>query len=222
MKKNFLTLTMAICLLTLSSFVISKTSSTNLDNNKITYEEESSFYYVLDNRYKGGSDAFIEVFSKNVKYPSDAMDNCRVGLSKVKFTINKDGKFESLKFSNPLEFGIEKALEDFFKSIEGEWKAWARSSEMEMTVGWAVVSKKDSYYPDADLVVKRVPTYKWSSDDASCAADAKNDKKIKKYLKKKKYAKALPFVEEMLRRHPDNAVYIDNMKFIKMKIKSKK
>ena len=208
---------MAVCLLTLSSFIISKTSSIYSHNNKITSIEESSFYYILDNRYKGGSDAFIEVFSKNVEYPSEAMNNCRVGVSKIKFTITKEGKFESLNISNPLEFGIEKALEEFFKSIEDEWKAWARSSEMEMTVGWAVVSSRDSYYPDADLVIKRIPTYKWSSDDATCAADAKNDKKIKKYLKKKKYAKALPYVEEMMRRYPDNADYIDNKKLIKLK-----
>lgn len=219
MKKNFLTITMAICLFTLSSFTFSTYYSSDTDNNKITSLEESSFYYVLDNRYQGGSDAFIEVFSKTVKYPSDAMNNCRVGISKIKFTISKEGKFESLNFSNSLEFGIEKELEKFFKSIEGEWKAWARSSEMEMTVGWAVVSNKDSYYPDADLIVKRVPTYKWSSDDASCAADARNDKKIKKYLKKKKYAKALPYVEEMIRRYPDNADYLNNLKLIKFKNK---
>ncbi len=214
MKKNFLTIAMAFCLFTLSSFIISENYSVE-NNYTITSNEESSFYYVLDNRYKGGSDAFIDVFSKNVEYPSDAMNNCRVGLSKIKFSISKEGKFESLSFQNPLEFGIEKELEKFFKSVEGEWKAWARSSEMEMTVGWAVVTSRDSYYPDADLVVKRVPTYKWSSDDASCATDAKNDKKIKKFLKKKKYAKAKPYVEEMLRRYPDNPDYIDNMKYIK-------
>jgi len=219
MKKKFLIITMAICLFTLSSFTISNYYSPDSNNNKITSLEESSFYYVLDNRYQGGSDAFIDVFSKNVKYPSDAMNNCRVGVSKIKFTISKDGKFESLGFSNPLEFGIEKELETFFKSIEGEWKAWARASEMEMTVGWTVVSNKDSYYPDTDLLVKRVPTYKWSSDDASCAPDAKNNKKIKKYLKKKKYVKALPYVEEMIRRYPDNADYIDNKKLIKLKNK---
>jgi len=219
MKKNFLTITMAFCLFTFSSFIISNNYSFDSHNNNSTTVEESSFYYVLDNRYKGGSDAFIEVFSKNVEYPSDAMNNCRVGLSKVNFTISKDGKFESLNFSNPLEFGIEKALETFFKSIESEWKPWARSSEMDMTVGWAVVSNRDSYYPDADMVIKRVPAYKLSTDDASCGIDAKNDKKIKKFLKKKKYAKALPYVEEMLRRYPDNKEYIENKKLIKFKNK---
>jgi len=217
MKKYLIITTLFFALMGLSSFIFVTPQFSN--NNNFTSLEESSFYYVLDNRYKGGSDAFIEIFSKNVEYPSDAMNNCRVGISKISFTISKDGQFESLNMSNPLEFGIEEELEKFFKSIEGEWKAWARSSEMKMTVGWAVVSKKDSYYPDADLIVKRVPTYKWSSDDATCATDEKNDKKIKKYLKKKKYAKAIPYVEEMMRRYPDNTEYIENKKLIKLKNK---
>ena len=215
MKKNFLTIACAICFFTLSSFIYSEKENSVKNNNAVTTSLPSSFYYVLDNRFKGGSDEFIALFEKNVSYPKEAFENCRVGLSKIKFTISKEGNFENLELSNPLGFGIDKTITDFFEKIKGEWKAWARSSEMEMTVGFSLVTQKDSYYPDADLLVLEKSAYRWATDNEFCDSDEKINKKVKKYLKKKKFQKALPLVEELTRRHPDNKEYQDQLVLIK-------
>lgn len=203
MKKTYLSIVFAICILTLSSFVFSK-NNTSSSNNTFTNNEVNSFYYVLDNRFKGGSDAFIALFEKKVKYPDNALENCRVGMSKINLKIDKDGSM-TFELTNPLGFGIDKAVSDFFELTKPEWKSWSRVSELEMSIGFSIVTSKDSYYPhEADLVIKRQPAYKWSTGDMFCATDESNTKKIKKLIKKKKYAKALPYIEEMLRRYPDS------------------
>lgn len=204
MKRIYLLIAFAICILTLSSFIFSDHSTSSNYNNTFTSIDDNKFYYVLDNRYKGGSDAFLALFEQKIKYPNDALENCRVGMSKVNLKVDKDGGM-TYELTNPLGFGIDKAVSDFMDLTKSEWKAWNRASELDMTIGFSIVNSSDSYYPhEADLVIKRRPTYKWSTGDMFCASDESNTKKMKKLMKKKKYAKALPYIEEMLRRYPDN------------------
>ena len=200
MKKNLLNITLLLLVLTLSSFVFLKTEK----NNTITSKEFSNFYYIVDSRYEGGSDAFIELFNKEVKYPMEAVENCRVGLSSIKFTISQEGKLEFVKLSNPLGFGIDKTLNHFFEKTKGNWKKWARSSEVELTVGFRIPINMQSYNPEADLVVSYQSGFDRSTASVGCGGDERNMKKLRKYMKKKKYKKARPYLEEMLRRFPDN------------------
>ena len=212
MKNNFLTVIGLICLFTLSSFISS-------ENNTITNDDDSSFYYVLDNRFTGGSDAFIELFKKNVRYPQEAFDNCRVGLSKLKLTISQDGQLEKYEFTNKLGMGIEEKLSTFLDATKEEWKSWARASEMEMTIGFSLITKSDSYYPDADLLVLQKSAFKFATDNEYCDSDSKVEKRVKKYIKKRKYDKALSFSEELLRRHPDNQDFKNYLETIQAKRK---
>lgn len=203
--------------MTLSSFFVSSINST--EATEITSAEASSFYYVLDNRFKGGSDAFIELFKENISYPQEAFDNCRVGLSKIRLSISKDGKLEHYEFSNKLGMGIEKKLSSFFDSTKDNWKSWARNSEMEMTVGFSLITQRDSYYPDADLLVLEKSAYKFATNNEYCDSDAKVEKRVKKYIKRRKFDKALSFAEELVRRHPDNQDFKEKLELIQNKRK---
>lgn len=214
MKFNYLIGVGVLCIFTLSSFMFPIS-----DKNEIINGDESSFYYVLDNRFKGGSDAFIESFKKNVSYPQEAFDNCRVGLSKIKIRISKDGKLEKYKFLTQLEMGIEQKLVSFFEATKNDWKAWARPSEMDMTVGFSLITKSDSYYPDADLLVIEKSAFKYAKVSEYCDSDSKIEKRVKKNIKRKKYDKALSFAEELIRRHPDNQDYLNQIKLIQKKRK---
>ncbi len=214
MKYYLLTTIGAICILSLSSFIFS-----SKNNHEIICEDDSSFYYVLDNRFQGGSDAFIELFKKNVRYPQEAFDNCRVGLSKIKLTISQDGKLDKFEFSNELGMGIEEKLTTFLEATKEDWKSWARASEMEMTIGFSLITKSDSYYPDADLLVLEKSAFKFATDNEYCDSDAKVIKRVKKYIKKKKYDKALPFAEELIRRHPDEQEFRNQLELINTKRK---
>ena len=214
MKKNFLPIAFAFSILILSSFVFSKKQNELQKNNTITTEEFSNFYYVVDSRYEGGSDAFIELFNKEVKYPMEAINNCRVGLSKIKFTISQKGKLEAVELSNPLGFDIDKTLNHFFELTKGNWKKWARTSEVEMTVGFRLPINMESYNPEADLVVSFQSGFNRSTATVGCRGDEKNIKKMQKYIKKKKYKKAKPYVEEMLRRFPDNEEFLEYKKLV--------
>lgn len=217
MKYNYLTAIGAFCILTLSSFIFSSTN--NDDANKITADEGSSFYYVLDNRFTGGSDAFIELFNKNVRYPKEAIDNCRVGISKMKLSISQDGKLEKYEFTNELGMGIEDKLSTFFDATKDNWKSWARASDMEMTIGFSIISKSDSYYPDADLLVLEKSAFKHATNTKYCDSDSKVEKRVRKYIKKKKYDKALSFAEELIRRYPDNQDFKNQLDLINNKRK---
>ncbi|MEM6964838.1 MAG: hypothetical protein AAF573_08745 [Bacteroidota bacterium] len=207
MKLYFLTCTLALCCLSFSSLTENYPLPTHHDSHSNSAATESSFYYVLDNRYQGGSDAFIALFEKNVSYPKEAFDNCRLGISKINLKISKAGKLENFEIQTQLGMGIEETLTDFFEKTKGNWKAWARSSEMDMTVGFSLITQKDSYYPDADLLVLEKSAFKWATDNEYCDPDAKILKRIKKYFKKKKYEKAKPHVEELIRRYPDSEEY---------------
>ena len=115
--------------------------------------------------------------------------------------------------------GIEEKLSHFLDSTKDDWKAWARSSEMEMTIGFSLITKSDSYYPDADLLVLEKSAFKYATDNEYCDSDSKVIKRVKKYIKKKKYDKALSFSEELVRRHPDNQEFKDQLELINSKRK---
>ena len=218
MKNNLITNLGIFAVFTLSSFIISPNDISDL--NEISNDDETSFYYVLDNRFQGGSDAFIELFKENIRYPQEAFDNCRVGLSKIKLSISKDGKLEDFKFTNKLGMGIEEKLSHFLESTKNDWKAWARDSEMELTIGFSLITKSDSYYPDADLLVLEKSAFKFATNNEYCDSDAKVEKKVNKYIKRKKYDKALSFAEELVRRHPDNQEFKDKLVLINNKRKN--
>ena len=186
----------------LSSFVISQNSSSETPSIE---DARSSFYYILDNRFEGKSDAFLDIFNKTVTYPEEAKENCRMGLSKISFTVDKDGKMSQPKYNQQLGFGIEDALDAFCKKIDGKWKAGNRQSEFEMSIGFRIKNGRINYQPDADLIVSATPLYKFSTGDTSCGNTEELFKKTEKYMKKKKYSKAKPLVEELLRRFPDDA-----------------
>jgi len=202
MTKKLFPLLFGGLIILLSSFVISKNT---IQETPTVEDARSSFYYILDNRFEGKSDAFLDLFNKTLTYPEEAKENCRMGLSKISFTIDKDGKMSKPKFNQQLGFGIEDALNDFFKKIDGNWKTGNRQSEFEMTVGFRIKNGSINYRPDADLIVSATPLYKFSTGDASCGNTDELFKKAEKYMKKKKYSKAKPLVEELLRRFPDDA-----------------
>ena len=181
--------------------------------------DESSFYYVLDNRYQGGSDAFIDLFKEHVSYPEEAFNNCRVGLSKVYLRISQEGTLTSYEFTAKLGMGIEDKLVKFFEATRDQWKAWARGSELEMTVGFSLITQRDSYYPDADLLVLEKSAFKWATDNEYCDPDAKILKRIKKFIKRKKFVKAESYLKEMIRRYPDNSEFKDQLKSIQNNLK---
>ena len=201
MTKKFIPFLFGCFLILLSSFTFSHKSVEKIPTVEDT---RSSFYYILDNRFEGKSDAFLDLFSKTVTYPEEAKENCRMGLSMISFTIDKDGKMSNIKYNQKLGFGIEKTLDTFLEKIEGKWKT-GRQSEFEMTVGFRIKNGKINYRPDADLIVTATPLYKFSTGDATCSNTEDLFKKTEKYMKKKKYSKAKPLVEELLRRFPDDA-----------------
>jgi len=201
MKKILIPFLLGGFIIVLSSFV---TSPNQVQETPVIEDARSAFYYVLDNRFEGKSDAFLEIFNKTVTYPNEAKENCRMGLSKITFTIDKDGKMSEVKYNQKLGFGIDKSLDKFLKKIENKWKAFNRPTEFELTVGFRIKNGTINYRPDADLMVIARPIYQFSTGDASCGNTDELFKKVEKYMKKKKHSKAKPLVEELLRRFPDD------------------
>ena len=202
MTKKLFPFLLGGAIILLSSFAYSYRST---EKAPTVEDTRSSFYYILDNRFEGKSDAFLDLFNKTVTYPEEAKENCRMGLSKITFNIDKEGKMSEIKYNQTLGFGIEKTLDAFIEKLDGKWKPFNRKSEFEMTVGFRIKNGHIKYVPDADLTVSAAPLFKFSTGDATCGNTEDLNKKVEKYMKKKKYKKAKPLVEELLRRFPDDA-----------------
>jgi TonB family protein len=57
--------------------------------------------------YPGGLEKFYEFLGKNIKYPSEAVDNEIQGNVHVSFTVEKDGALTDIKVERKLGFGID-------------------------------------------------------------------------------------------------------------------
>jgi len=212
MKNYILTFLLGWSIILLSSFIPNEKSSTK---NSIQEDTRSSYYFILDNRFEGKSDAFLDLFNATVTYPEEAKENCRMGLSKISFNIDKEGKMSDIKFNQQLGFGIDKALNAFLDKIKDKWKAGNRASEFEMEIGFRIKNGVSNYRPEADIIVTATPMFRFSTGDTTCGNTEDLFKKMNKFIKKKKYSKAQPFVEELLRRFPADATIQQNNELVK-------
>ena len=159
---------------------------------------------ILNYRYKGGYYSFERAFTKNIVYPEMAKHNCIIGISIVHVTVSCEGIITNLKVINPMGYGIENAISDFFNSTEGQWNTCKEDkyTSFEISIQF-VVTGTETNTTDAMLVCEE------SSEGTSCNNDDYYIKRIEKYKENGNNKKLLRYLSIMICRDPYNTEYTD-------------
>jgi len=102
--KNFL----LILILLSGSFIQAQTDSVPADQ-PIQYVNpgDTAKYSMVEQmpEYPGGQDAMMKFISKNVKYPTDAIENNVQGKVLLKFVVNTQGEIRDIEVVSKVRYG---------------------------------------------------------------------------------------------------------------------
>lgn len=164
---------------------------------------------ILNRRYKGGETAFIKYMSDNLRYPTAAMENCRIGIVLTTLKLHPSGDIDSILFNNEIEFGmgIEDEILRVLLMTRGKWI----KSEIPTTLSFSVAFQMDEeHLPDATIVLVG-----YGQPKGGCPSDKSLIKTYEKYKKKDQYKEMKEVCEDLIRRMPKNEFYIQELILLK-------
>ena len=159
---------------------------------------------MLDYRYKGGFYSFERLFLKTVEFPEVAKMNCVTGIVIVVFEVDCEAEIQEVKIKNPLGFGIEKQISNFFEETIGNWNKCDddRYTRFNVPIQFkitGVITNTD----DALLVVEGKIV------GVQCYDDSYYLEKAEKMLEKGKGKKAIGYINVLIKRNPYHNEYTD-------------
>jgi hypothetical protein len=157
----------------------------------------------LDYRFRGGSGSFERLLNSMVSYTPEARRLCVVGTVILSFTVDCNGNLGDFTLKNPLHFGLNEKLQDFFKSSAGQWNQCDddRFTRFEIPILFTIAGTETA--ARAFLTVEeQVPGYK-------CKSDTFFLNEYEKYRSKGRIRQALRSLDELIRRDPYNQEYFD-------------
>lgn len=171
-------------------------------------------------RFEGGVEAFYMQMGKTIKYPRSARESGRIGTCVVSLVLGPDGRYKSISFLNPLGKGIDEEVEKALKGLEKQWLADPKAVNLKLNF---VIS----FMIDGSLLLRTPYDKAYFMDEIKVVAYGprsgnitESEKLIEKFYalsEKKKFKKALNFVDELIYRDPFNqkwhtakaGIYID-------------
>jgi hypothetical protein len=181
----------------------------SIAQQEITLSEsrKKNLKMMLDYRYRGGFYSFERLFLKTVEYPEIATNNCVTGILIVAFEVDCEGEIQEIKIQNPLQFGIEKQITNFFDQTIGEWNTCDDNRYTRFSVPIQFrITDLETNTTDALLVIEDKIV------GVPCEPDAYYLNKAKKQLEKGKGKKALENINVLIKRNPYNTEYADMKK----------
>ncbi|MBL7815905.1 MAG: hypothetical protein JNL70_12895 [Saprospiraceae bacterium] len=165
---------------------------------------DSTTINVLDHRFIGGTAAFCKFVIENLRYPKEAVDNCRVGISSVTVKLRPAGAIDSIYFNNDvgLGMGIE---EEITRCLLGTKGRWTRS--LDHPVLTFTLSFQREGIEELPAFVNLSITNPILTQRTGCVTTKSLNAAFEKARKKKDYKHTLYLCEELLRRMPDSAAY---------------
>lgn len=160
-----------------------------------------------ESRYQGGAEAFYEYLGQNLKYPSQARGNGRVGTAIVTFTILPEGDFTNFKIVNPLGKGIDENIRDVFSEIENKWlpEANALPASIYLPITYTINGKTFLRLPPSeDKFISEIVVNAMGSSRSQKHSREQLIERVYKFIEKKKHKKALRYADELIRRDPLN------------------
>lgn len=171
---------------------------------------DTALMNILNRRYKGGEMAFIKYMSDNLRYPTEAMANCRIGIVLATLKLRPSGDLDSVFFKNEIEIGmgIEDEILRAVWSTRGKWI----KSEMPTILSFSVAFQmEEEHLPDATIVLVG-----YGMPKGGCPSDKSLIKNYEKYKKKDQYKEARAACEDLVRRMPQNEFYKQELMLLKM------
>ncbi len=159
---------------------------------------------MLDYRYKGGYYSFERLFLKTVEFPEVAKMNCVTGIVIVVFEVDCEAEIQEVKIKNPLGYGIETQISNFFENTIGNWNKCDddRYTRFNVSIQFkitGVITNTD----DALLVVEGKIV------GVQCYDDSYYLEKAEKMLEKGKGKKAIGYINVLIKRNPYHNEYTD-------------
>jgi len=156
---------------------------------------------ILNKRFKGGEMGFMKYMNDNLRYPTEAMQNCRLGTLLVVLKLRITGDIDSILFENEIKFGmgIEDELIRVLLMTSGKWI----KSETPTILSFSVAFQTDeNHSSDASVVLVG-----YGMPQDGCPTDKALIKMYEKYKKKNQYKEMKEVCEDLIRRMPKNEFY---------------
>lgn len=88
-----------------------------------TLAQDSLRQTFIEERYKGGIDAFNKDISSELSYTESAKENNYYTTAIVFLRINKEGELEYIEVLNRLKYDLDKRIDSVFTKSKENWKA---------------------------------------------------------------------------------------------------
>ncbi len=200
--KVLCTALMATATVMLPSISIGQTKADTL-NETLSQSRNRNIRHQLDYRFRGGSGSFERLFYSMVSYTPEARRQCVVGTAILSFSVDCNGNLGDFGLKNPLHFGLNEKLQEFFKASAGQWNRCDddRYTRFEIPVLFTISGTETS--ARGFLVVEEeVAGYK-------CKSDKFYFSEYEKYRNKGRVRQALRSLDQLIRRDPYNQDYFD-------------
>ncbi len=169
----------------------------------VVQSRNKNIRHMLDYRFKGGSGAFERELLKHVSYTPEALNNCIIGTVILSFTVGCDNVISDLRMRNPLHYGLNEKLQEFFKATEGNWNSCKDDRYTRFEVPVLFTISKTETTAQGFIVIEGV------SPGLRCKSDAHYMELFEKYSSKGKVKRALESLDVLIRRDPYNQNYYD-------------
>ncbi|WPP49432.1 hypothetical protein [Catalinimonas niigatensis] len=156
----------------------------------------------LNQYYSEGENSFARHILSTIKYPQEARKEGTMGLAIFSFRVDCQGSPTDFTFENKLGNGIEEEIERIITTTQGNWiecETRNQSDRIKLNFAFSINDYYDS--PDADLVIVAYGSF-------PVIKDTKLKKQYNKALKKGEFANAKKAIEELIKRYPENSVYL--------------
>ena len=161
----------------------------------------------LDMRFKGGSGEFERMFCQCVEYSTEATYACAAGVVILSFRVDCEGLMSDYGFRNPLGYGVDKQIKEFYSTIKDHWNPCYDITITEFEI--PILFKTKGINTNAIglfTIESEEPGFRCKSDDELLSEFEK--------LRLKKPKKALNILDQLITRDPYNTSYITTKKEI--------
>lgn len=166
---------------------------------------------VIGQRFEGGDSAFYSFLRSELRYPASSIRNSVVGLSVASITINPAGKIESIAIVNSVGKSIDKEVKSALKSTRRRWLA-CDTITTNQTYYLQVIFNMEIQGNKIDIGVKPLTKEFFSQPIVVVSLVSRNLKlpltndalsnELSHSIEKEDYNRALPIVNEIIKRRP--------------------
>jgi hypothetical protein len=197
MKKIFSLLLLMIFVFT-SLIAQTDTLSFNINESR-----NKNIRHQLDYRFKGGSGSFERVFFANVEYTKEALSACVVGTVILSFTVDCNNNLGDFRMRNPMHYGLNEKLQEFYKATEGQWNSCTDEKYARFEIPILFTVEGTQTEASGFIVLEG------KASGIKCKSDAYYLEAYEKHKSKGKTKRALDALDVLIRRDPYNLHYYD-------------